>query len=198
MWNEPKIDVRIPHESGGRLGEDLNRILHDTRRDWVWIIDGDVLWELNQNAYRIGQEAIRQQPDAGMFTNYCNRMGCKEQMIDRRPVRSTDIAKHWDIATQRFKSHGFTVTQWLDWGQPPGGFSMLINVKAAHDVGGFPGEGQFEEDQKFARRLRESGYGVYRMEGLYMYHFRRRHGGTLIPDDKTAVELWAEYKAAKT
>jgi hypothetical protein len=66
-----KIDVRIPFEPGGKLGEDYNRIMRETPHDWVLLLDHDVILSVNPIWYWICQQAI-QNYCFGMATCYTN------------------------------------------------------------------------------------------------------------------------------
>ena len=188
-WIEPKIDVHICHEPGGLLGVDYNRVLNESKWNWLLFIDHDVLLSTNPNWYYISQKCIEDYPQAGAFTCYCNWMANPFQVPDNTPKHNTDVMTHRKFSQQLWQKNGFRCTRWTDRRKPPGGFFMLLNREKALHVGGFPGKGQFAEDSYFFQRMYDVEFEVYRMDGLYLYHVRDRSMGTFIEEDKTACEM---------
>lgn len=167
-----KIDVRIAYEPGGRLGQDYNRIFSETPHQWVLLIDHDILLNTNPLWYTICQRAIEQHPDTGMFSCLTNAHHRTPQRIKSSPggLAADD---HQAFARKIWEENRYR----CDLVQPGtnlAGFFMLISTDAWKSVGGFPGNGMFEEDWAFTQRLHQAGIPVRIMRGLYVLHAQRR------------------------
>lgn len=167
-YTKPKFITHIPYVPGGQLGKEYNRILEKTDSDWILFLDHDVLL-CNPHWYRICENAINSLPDAGMFTCYTNAISCQYQKVGQvLPTKgaNSSVMDHLKLSEELYNEFGDSYTKV---GQISG-FFMLISRKAWEDVGGFPGEGFYKEDRNFSGRLLRKGYGIYRLDGLYVYH----------------------------
>ena len=183
--SQPKIDVRIGYEPGGRIGADYNRIMRESVHDWVLFLDHDVLM-LHPSWYEVCQRAIDQHKDAGIFTCWANNIACKHQK-DLGAPSGHDITAHRQRARQLWDKHGFSCTvnkRWLI-----AGFMMLVSKAAWASTGGFPETGFFGVDNEFDRRMRRVRFKTYRIDGLYCYHIRDRDGDAWIKGVPTAAIL---------
>jgi GT2 family glycosyltransferase len=192
MWAEPKIDIRIPFEPQGRLGADYNRIMEESRQEWVLFKDHDILI-FHPSWYLICQKAIREKPDAGMFTIFTNNIGCKMQRLKRAPHTSRSILHHKHFAREIWNKNGYSMTEIT--GYLISGFFILTSRTAWKKAGGFRGTGLFGEDTEYHRKIIKAGLKCWRINGLYAYHLRDRVDGTWIGGIKTAKEYWATYYA---
>jgi len=188
---EPKIDVRIAFEPGGKLGEDYNRIFHETPHKWVLLLDHDVLL-LNPHWYAIMQAAILENPRAGIFTCWTNNIGNPDQRWGQ-PIEGDSFAAHRALARGVFEGFGNQST--VIEGAKCSGMLLLIRKAAWSKAGGFPGVGMFREDWIFGRKVQQAGFEVRRLDGLYVYHVRDRSEGTWIPGVDTSKEIRDRLKA---
>lgn len=165
----PKIDVRIPYEPDGKLGEDYNRIMTETAHEWVLLLDHDVLI-LHANWYELCQRAIAQQPNAGIITARTNNVACKDQVVRGAPA-GHDIEAHRRTAREFWRRDGFNLTEIRR--HLIAGFFMLTRKAVWEKVGGFK-PGFLGVDNDYHRRVAKAGFKVWRMDGLYCYHRRER------------------------
>lgn len=183
-----KIDVRIPYEPGGRLGWDYNRIMEETPHDWVLFLDHDVLLALNPHWYYLCQQTIKHHR-FGLATCWTNVNHRGTGQYWELPEGNYTIADHQEIARGIFNEYGESVTE-ID---KASGFFMLVNKYAWSKVGGFPGKGMFREDWTFCKRLRSKQWPILRMDGLYVYHMRKRIDswipGEIITKDIKRMEM---------
>ena len=183
-----KIDVRIPYEPNGHLGQDYNRIMRETLYDWVLFLDHDIFL-LNPNWYHICREAIKAHPKTGLFT--CRANGShgfrpparSPQHADDAPAGS-NIGEHQLYAKKLWEDRGFSVTPLSQ----VTGYFMLVNKAAWRAVDGFPGRGMFGEDWTFSKSLHKAGWPLLCLDGLYVYHHKARTG-TWVEGDVTAKEV---------
>ena len=161
---EPKIDVRVAHEPGNRLGWDYNRILAESPWDWVLFVDHDVMLNTHPNWYHVLQESIRTQPDAGLLAPKLWHENIPYQCADNAPFGSRDTEVHRSFAQARWETYGYQLTQVHD---RVCGACMLLNRTKALQVRF--GDGQFE-DTAFCRRFLKAGHTIWIVEGLYLFH----------------------------
>jgi GT2 family glycosyltransferase len=190
MWAEPKIDVRIPFEPLGRLGEDYNRIMEESRQEWVLFKDHDLLI-FHPNWYLICQQAIKRYPDSGIFTIFTNNIGCRKQRLRRAPLPGRSMLQHKNFAKKIWHKNGYSISEIK--GCLISGFFMLTSKTAWKMAGKFRGTGLFGEDTEYHRKITRAGLKCRRLDGLYALHVRDRADGTWIKHVKTAKEYWAEY-----
>ena len=166
------IDVCIPYEPGKKLAFAYNRAMKNSKSEWVLIIDHDLFF-VNPHWYDMCLNAIERVGNkAGLITAKCNRIGPTTQLY--KPQKDTDnIKDHIKIAREVYFKYGNRISFVK---QTPGsylsGFFMLTSKTAWKKVGGFRdmGKGLSKIDADYSKRLKEVGYGLYVIEGLYFYH----------------------------
>ena len=190
-WLEPKIDVRIAFEPNGRLGEDYNRIMEESSQEWVLFLDHDVLI-IHPCWYSVCQHAIKQKPEAGIFTIWSNNIGNKRQKYPGAPNSRHPIHAHKNLARRIWMKYQYNLSV-ID-PHLIGGFFLLTSKTAWNKAGKFRGTGLLGEDNEYHRRMMACKLKAYRIDGLYALHLRERHEGTWIKGVKTTVEYFMEYK----
>ena len=173
------------------MGADYNRIMEESKQEWVLFLDHDVLI-IHPCWYQVCQAAIRKYPSTGIFTCWSNNIGNKKQKSRGAPSSRHSLSTH--------KSHGRNV--WLMHGYDCspidphliGGFFLMTSRTAWTKAGKFRGTGLLGEDNEYHRRMMAAGLKSYRINGLYAVHLRERSEGTWIPGIKTTTEYWREYK----
>ncbi len=188
----PKIDVRIPFRSQAKLGEEYNHIMSETNCDWVLFLDHDIFL-CNPHWYLLCEKAIAKDKNAGLFTCWVNNKGKTMQRAFDCP-ETTDIEDHTKYAKNLFEKFKYDITE-ID---RASGMFLLVNKSKWKKVGGFLGEGIFQEDWNFSKRLKDAGIKIYRIDGLYVYHRRDRKIGSWISGEKTTKELRDERYANKS
>jgi len=168
------LDVRIPYLPNKELGRAYNDAM-ETVRSWVMFIDSDVFLRTQPKWYDICMEAIRRVGhDAGFITCVTNRIGCPAQRCGDAP-KSDDIAEHIAYAEKRFQKYGYSTVE-IPRVRPSG--MLFITHKAAwQKAGKFP-SGFLGVDNRYAGAVKNAGYKVYLMEGLYVYHSYKREWKT--------------------
>lgn len=169
---QPKIDVRIPFEPEGRLGQDYNRIMNESLHDWVLLLDHDILLNTNPQWYYICQQSILRYPNTGMFTCKTN-IHHKTLQYDETAPQSDTISEHQDHSKNVFEKFQ-NVTTIIPPKLNVSGFFMLISKEAWKKANGFPGEGMFKEDWIFTQKLHRQNIPIRLIDSLYVYHMRKR------------------------
>jgi GT2 family glycosyltransferase len=170
---EPYIHVSIPYFKGN-LAKAYNTIIEKTDAEWFLFLDHDVFLGTNNLWYSMCIDAIKQleKEKVGWITCKTNRIGCRRQLHNEEP--SDDILKHILIAKKLYKKYGNQVSQI---GKTKlSGFFILTNKTAWKAVGGFRhmGKGMSKIDNDYSVRLRQAGFGLYILEGLYIYHMWKK------------------------
>lgn len=169
----PSLIATIPYLPGGDLGKAYNQIM-ERAEDWVLFMDQD-LFLLNPNWYEICLRAIKLYgKEAAWITCRTNRIGRTEQRLLNAP-KSNDIDEHRRMALKVWRENLMSMTDITD--LPPGhlasGFFMLTNRRVWMEVGGFK-EGFLGVDNDYHVKIREAGYRLIRLGGLYVYHHYSR------------------------
>jgi GT2 family glycosyltransferase len=170
MW----IDTKIVYEPGRELAKAYNRAMESTLAEWVLFIDHDVFLSTNPLWHQMSLNAIEHLKDkkVGWITAKTNRIGNKSQLY---PVQndSDDLNQHIDIASKLYREKAGVI---LPAKGNLSGFFILTNKTAWQSVGGFKdqGKGLSAIDNVYSKELRAKGFGLYVMEGLYLYHFYKK------------------------
>lgn len=128
-------------------------------------------------------EAVAFQPRA-MFTAMTNRIASSWQRAAESDPNNHDMAYHRKLGAARLAKRTLldaTTTKGI------GGVLMVISKEAWRDVGGFvPGMFCVDHNMHFAHA--KAGRSVYVIESLYLYHWRRANGDTIVETPKAPCE----------
>ena len=188
-YTDPVIDVHVPYEPGkANFGAACNRIMEETKHEWVLLLDHDVLL-LHEKWYVICQEAIRT-----LSSKTSDKIGWISAVTNYSPLQcqlspgcpqSTDISDHVKWAHESQKRNRAVICACND---DYAGFFMLTNKEAWIAAGGFRND--FFIDVDYSRKLAEAGYKKYILPGLYAWHnpIGKRYFSwqVMIPEPKTA------------
>ncbi len=178
-----KIDVRIPFEPGNLLGWDYNRVMKQSKYDWVLLLDHDIFLALNPHWYMICQRVISEcEKDVGAFGCYTAGGGNLQQRAEGSPLRGDGIPEHIEFAKKIFAEHHYFTTQ-ID---RITGMFMLIRKEAWKEIGGFSKQGIFGADRRFSKQLTKAGWKMMRINGLYIYHLRDIRATSWIEGEKVS------------
>ncbi len=165
------IDVRIPFDENNRLAMAYNRALADGISEWVLFLDHDIflcnpLWyEMCLKAI----ESLRDDPKAACIG--CVSGGDRHQRTMKdgfTPMANIDY--HIKQAGGLYNTYGNLVER-ISIHVP--GFFMLLNRRIAEVIKFRQTNSSINNiDKDFGSRLMESGYHIYHMKGLYVYHRR--------------------------
>ena len=221
-FQEPKINIQVAHEpsilmdeglvdpnveTGKRkipvtyLGEEYNRIMRESQREWVCIIDSDIFFAMRA-FYPVLQNAIRatQDQNVGLISCYTNETKCSEQ----RAPRVLEYVKE-KTGSKKYM-HRVTLRQWQEFGnwiwkenkyglkqsknKRLGGFLMLTSKTAWQRAGGFSTiPSQWGIDQDYCSRIDKAGMNIVIATGLFVAHLRDRKIGSPIDGEYTSREL---------
>ena len=170
--NTLSIPVYIPWCDYGQIGKAYNMFMEKYVEDWVIFIDHDVmlvnpLWhDICINAVNtIGHKA-------GWITCFTNRIGCKFQKAPGVDTKNDDMKYHRAYAKDLYRMNkGKIKDLTIAKGGRYSGMFILTHKQAWLDSGGFNENiGFFNVDCRYFTALKNSGYRVYRMDDLYVYH----------------------------
>jgi GT2 family glycosyltransferase len=160
-------------DTTGNIGIAYNDVMQNSSFEWVGFKDDDVMF-LNHNWYAMFLRAIEVVGEnAGMITCFTNRIGCPLQKAPDVDRHINDIAYHKRVAEELLEEHGPAATDVTNSQFNPSGMCFVTSKKAWYDVGGFKKTGLLGVDTTYGGRLKEKGYKVYLLKGLYVYHWYR-------------------------
>jgi GT2 family glycosyltransferase len=168
----PHIDVGIPWEPGQRLGFAVNRFMALVE-DWALILDWDVAL-VNVGWYDLCMHAIEQVGhQAGLLSCVTNRIGCPLQR-DKTAPASDVLDEHRAHALAVQARSGGVLEDVTDSQFKLSGLFFLTHREAFDKVGGMPPDKFIGMDNWYHARIKEAGYRIYVIKGLYCYHGYRR------------------------
>lgn len=142
---------------------------------WAVFRDADTLF-LDSFYGNIIEEAIINNPDTDLFTCMTNRIGCPYQR--HHEYTGDDINKHREISNKlkkRYKGQYEDITNNFI---RISGMVMILSKKSWLKIGGFkefsPGHGKMlGVDNKLHIDLKNNGFKLKLIKGLYVYHWYR-------------------------
>lgn len=167
------IQTFMPYALDKNLGHAYNEAMQLLPDDaWAVFLDHDAMWTTRE-WYRQLEEAIRFKPDAGAFTAMTNRIWSDWQRTGNRNIH--DMIWH-----RRYGQGRLRVRTLLDVTDTAGmgGVVMCLSKRAWQLAGGFV-NGMLCVDHHMHQSLRDAGYRIWLIEGLYVYHWRRAQGDEL-------------------
>lgn len=165
------INVIIPFAQSGNIGEAYNRECARLNADeWVAFADYDFMlcnpwWHdvLVRSVETYGNQA-------GFFTCFTNRIGCKLQTAAGVDKESHDIGYHWEFSSALWKNNGYKCVDCTERGGRFSGMFLMTSRKAWERAGGFLATGLYHVDVDYYDRVKAAGLRTYLMAGLYGYH----------------------------
>jgi GT2 family glycosyltransferase len=170
MVNIEWIDTKIVYEPDRQLALAYNRAMESTSAEWVLFLDQD-LFICNPHWYEMCLYAIKELKDKqpGWITAKCNRVVNRSQLHCTEYTDSNNVIDHINVARNLYDRSGNNISE----GKGKfSGFFILTNKTAWKHVGGFEdvGRGLSGVDNNYSEKLKNNGFGLYVMEGLYFYH----------------------------
>jgi len=173
---EVYIDTKIVYEpyAPGKdnfslLGYAYNRAMRDAK-DWVLFLDQDVFL-INRQWYNIALNAVKAiGHKAGWITAMTNRIGCGAQLVPNMRGVPDDLTLHEKISMDRYRQFGNKIENITSKTTKLSGFFILTHKQAWEDAGGFNEDLRKGFDNDYCNRVRNAGYKLYRLPGLYVYH----------------------------
>ena len=167
------IEYKIPFDPEGDLGAAYNRAVKASDAPWVALMDHDVMM-LHPNWQHLCEQAIRNNPSAGIFTCWTNKIGSPCQKIGEGMQAERDSMKaHRALAKVIWHLHGFSCTRLSETTNKFSGFFLLV-CKEAFLAGGGAKSGFFGVDWALKDSIVAADYNAFRIDGLYAFHLRDR------------------------
>jgi len=159
-WNTEK-NIGVSYNSSMNLVND---------DDYICFLDADACFTTHFFGKQI-ESIVKKYPDSGFFTCYTNRVGCTWQLYG--DPSSNDISYHREIGLNLYNEHYDSVTQIQDPVNALSGVLILVSKKIWKDLGGFNEKGMLGVDNEFYFRALSQNKVIYRMNGVYVYHWYR-------------------------
>lgn len=171
----PDIYYTVPFSLIKDFGKAYNQYMELLQNDddWMCFMDGDIFF-LNPDFGKHIADVIAMNPGGGIYTCLTNRIANPEQRINGKFINTPNILTHKKYADSRKKKYYSLVKQTH---KRISGFLMVVQKKVWKEIKFTEGLGILGVDWDFSTRVLESGYPIYIMQGLYVFHYYRLHVG---------------------
>lgn len=164
--------MTVPFVINQKVGIAYNRIMNELD-GWVGFMDHDIFFA-NPSWYELFTNAIdRLGENAGFITCVTNRIGCQLQKQPGVDRNNHDIRYHKKIAREVYDQSGNEIVDITDSPFSPSALVFVTHKKAWQKVGGFSERKHIGCDNDYCGRLKRSGYRLFIVKGLYVYHWYR-------------------------
>lgn len=163
----------IPYSIEGNLGQAYNQCMGLVGKDdWALLLDHDVML-LQRRWYPFLYNVIEKYRDKGigLYTCFTNRCGAQFQKAPGIDSSSHNLFYHISYARSLQDEYRDRITL-LDDGNISG-FFMLVSKKIWIEIRGAKKKGIGKVDLDLVKRLRDANIKIARLDGLYVYHYRR-------------------------
>jgi len=167
------IEYKIPFDPEGDLGRAYDIAVTTSESPWVALLDHDVMM-MHPNWQHLCEQAIRNNPSAGIFTCWTNKIGSPCQKVgEGMQAERNDMKAHRALAHVIWYLHGYACTKLSEPTNKFSGFFLLVCKEAFLACGGAQ-SGFFGVDWKLKDAIVAAGYDAFRIDGLYAFHLRDR------------------------
>lgn len=171
--NTTKIYYSIPFNGDKNIGvyynEAMNLLPNDS--DYMVFVDGDTIFTTPDFGSLI-EEVIKLNPLVDMFTCYTNRVGCDWQVHPNVDGSNDDMKYHMEFGKQLKMDNSTQVTDVTN-NSPFSGMLFIIKKSAWDKIGGVKKTGMLGVDNDIHMNIRKHDMKLYRIDGLYVYHWYR-------------------------
>ena len=171
------IYYSIPYNSNKNIGVYYNNFMSilPNDNDWACFLDGDAVFTTTNFGNQL-EDIISKYLDAGVFVGVTNRIGCTWQKVDiiddtintmdyHREIGKIIQNKYYDLCEDvTFKDDNLL-----------SGVLFLIKKEVWKKIGGFKETGMLAIDNDLHLKCRNNNIKVYKMEGVYVYHWYRNN-----------------------
>lgn len=165
------IHYIIPWNSEKNIGKSYNSSMElVSDEDYICFIDADACFTTHFFGKQL-EDIVEKYPESGFFTCYTNRVGCPWQIYG--DSKSNDISYHREVGKNLYDNFYDSVTQIVDPVNALSGVLILISKKLWMDIGGFEEKGMLGIDNEFYFKAISQNKIIYRMDGVYVYHWYR-------------------------
>lgn len=168
-----KIDVVVPFSlKKEELGDLYNDTMENAKNDWVLLLDHDIFL-VDPNWYRKSVEAVEKVgKQAGWITVGTNAIGNPLQKLHNNQTQDMDWHLQFsEHISKKFKGlvEDITPQYWPNTPRLLSGLFILTHKEAWNKAGGFP-KGFLGVDNEYHKRLVNTGYRLFLIKDLYIYH----------------------------
>ncbi len=174
-----QIYTFIPYSTKKNLGQAYNRCMDlIAGGDWALFLDHDVMF-VSRDWYPLLVKVIGKNEDVGLFTCFSNRVGTKAQKAPGVCPVTHDILYHRHFGQKIAEKYKDRVTDLkLEGKKRPklSGYFLLISKRTWNKIGGVTKKGTSKVDWHIIKKCVAADIKVARIDGLYVYHYRRGLG----------------------
>lgn len=179
------IYYSIPWNTEKNIGVYYNQMMKQVNdEDYVCFVDGDATFTTHYFGKQI-EDIISKYKECEFFTCVTNRVGSVWQLSG--DIHSDNIIEHREYGKYLFEKYYDCVTQIQDQVNALSGVLILISKKLWKDIGGFKEDGMLGIDNDFYFKAVSQNRIIYRMDGVYLYHWYR--GGDMSRSKESKMHL---------
>ena len=179
------IYYSIPWNTEKNIGVYYNQMMKLVDEDdYVCFIDGDATFTTTFFGKQL-EDIVSKYKECEFFTCVTNRVGCSWQVSGDLP--SNNIEEHRKYGKILYDDFYDSVTQIQDQVNALSGVLILISKKLWKDIGGFKEDGMLGIDNDFYFKALSQNRIIYRMDGVYLYHWYR--GGDMSRSKESKMHL---------
>lgn len=165
------IHYIIPWNTEKNIGIAYNTSMQIVgENDFVCFLDADACFTTSFFGKQL-EDIVTKYPESEFFTCYTNRVGCPWQLYGDQ--KTNDIAYHRQIGLELYNNSYDSVTQIQDPVNALSGVLILISKRLWLNLGGFNENGMLGIDNEFYFKALSQNQIIYRMNGVYVYHWYR-------------------------
>jgi GT2 family glycosyltransferase len=169
------IYYSTPWSSEKDLGKAYNDFMNllPNDNDYACFTDADAMFTTHTFGHQL-EDIVKEYPEAPLFTAMTNRVGTDYQLAKVSGAwEENNIARHWAIGKILQETYPYKVED-ITHCSPLSGVLILIRKKEWKECGGFKeGIGMLGVDNSIHYRIRDKGYPVLLMKGVYILHYYR-------------------------
>lgn len=166
------IKYFIPYSTEKNIGKEYNESMSllPNDEDWGVFLDGDAMFTVHNWGHHISA-CIEANPEYKLFTCVTNRVGTQYQCVDQM-WNEEKVSSHWEKGLELQSEKGIDVID-ITHCSPLSGVLIAVQKKIWKEVGGFSENGMLGVDNSIHYNVRDNGYKVGLMEGVYALHYYR-------------------------
>jgi GT2 family glycosyltransferase len=165
------IYYSIPWNTEKNIGVYYNQMMNMVNDDdYVCFIDADATFTTTFFGKQL-EDIVTKYKECGFFTCVTNRVGCVWQLSGS--IDSDNIKEHREYGQEIYDKYYDSVTQINDQVNALSGVLILVSKRIWKTIGGFSENGMLGVDNDFYFKALSQNQIIYRMDGVYLYHWYR-------------------------
>jgi len=174
------IYYSIPYDVNKNIGKYYNSFMSllPSNNDWACFIDGDAIFTTSKFGTQLN-DIINKYQNVGVFVAVTNRIGCSWQKAPEVNADINDMSYHREIGNVLYKTKYNLCEDVTYKTNYLSGVMFLIKKSVWEKIGRFKDKGILGVDNDLHIKCQNNNILVYKMEGVYVYHWYRNNINTI-------------------